>query len=114
MCENIKHDEFERDFDVNSIKTLLMCLIDNKFTMYEESFAKVFLEHLKVIRAHHYENGLETCENRQLKGPMYNRCEVSVATLKAYEKINNNVKGGSMRSIASSKISNYSGQKRFY
>ena len=66
------------------------------------------------MRAFHYDNELEIHENRQLKGTMENRSEVSVATLRVYEKINNDVKGGNMRSVASLKIPNYSGKKRYY
>ena len=35
--------------------------------MHEESFAKAFIDHLKVKIASHYENELKTLENRQLK-----------------------------------------------
>ena len=66
-CEKIEHDQSERDLDTNSIKTSLKHLIDNKLTTHEESFVKAFLERLKVIRAFHYENKLETCGDREFK-----------------------------------------------
>ena len=72
--------------------------------MYEESFAKAFVDHLKVIRASHHENELKTWDNRKLKCKNKQIDEVSVLTLRAYDKRNNIIKGGSMRSVASSQI----------
>ena len=69
-CEKIKHDQSERDFDTNSIKTCLKYLIDNKFTTCDKSFGKVFLERLKIIIAFYYKNELETCGNREFKNAL--------------------------------------------